>query len=49
MDDVAKIVQAIAEKGQRVKLQYWLVEPYNELVERYRQPSSSALPSPLPA
>lgn len=49
VDDVAQIVQAIAEKGQRVKLQYWLVEPYNELVERYRQLSSSALRSTLRA
>ncbi len=49
VDDVAKIVQAIAEKGQRVKLQYWLVEPYNELVERYRQLSKLAPRSALPA
>ncbi|OAN44259.1 hypothetical protein A6A03_17435 [Chloroflexus islandicus] len=40
VDEVAKIVQAIAEKGQRVKLQYWLVKPYTELVERYRQLST---------
>ncbi|RMD82249.1 MAG: hypothetical protein D6823_01380 [Chloroflexi bacterium] len=34
---VAQIVQTIAERGQQIELQYWLVEPYSELVEHYRQ------------
>lgn len=37
LNAVAQIVQTIAERGQQIELQYWLVEPYSELVEHYRQ------------
>ncbi|WP_322487732.1 hypothetical protein [Chloroflexus sp.] len=38
---VAQVVQAIAEKGQQIELQYWLVEPYNKLIEDYRRLGNS--------
>ncbi|WP_318777278.1 hypothetical protein [Chloroflexus sp.] len=51
VDEMAQIVQSIEAKGQPIKLRYQLVEPYNELVDRYRQLTMSpdTLRQPLPA